>query len=105
AEGKTKEEVKDAGLCGNLVDGVITFPVNALLVAMPEYENGAWLYANMLGLFMLDMSNMTATPDEPEASEAPAARMNVSRNLNNAKATGLKLGARCKRIGNLFLPF
>ena len=65
AEGKTKEEVKDAGLCGNLVDGVITFPVNALLVAMPEYENGAWLYANTLGLFMLDMSNMTATPDEP----------------------------------------
>lgn len=52
--GATKEEAKEAGLCGIFADGVITFPVDGVLVGI----NSKVYYGNRNGAFRLDMSNL-----------------------------------------------
>lgn len=49
AGGYSLEEIKAAGYCGTLENGVITFPAKTLLVTM-ESESG-WYYANTHGAF------------------------------------------------------
>lgn len=62
----TKAEAKDAGLCGVLTDGVITFPANGLIVKMGGKVN----YANTNGEWKLDLNNMQ--PAETAVAKAPA---------------------------------
>lgn len=62
----TKAEAKDAGLCGVLTDGVITFPANGLIVEM----GGEVIYANTNGEWKLDMNNMQ--PAETAVAKASA---------------------------------
>ena len=101
AQSATKEDVKEAGLCGIYADGVITFPVDGLLSVM----GGKAYYGNRNGAFKLDMSNMTPVGGEEngEASEAPAARMMSSLKVNESAATGFKFGIRAKKIDNSFM--
>ena len=50
----TKEDAKEAGLCGVFADGVITFPTDGLVVGLGESA----YYGNRNGAFRLDMSNL-----------------------------------------------
>lgn len=53
-EGTTKEDVKEADLCGVFADGVITFPTDGVLISI----NNKAYYGNRNGAFRLDMSNL-----------------------------------------------
>ena len=100
-QGKSLEELKDAGYCGVFADNVITFPANALLISMSAYQDGGWYMSNVNGAFKLDMSNMT--PVEEEA-KAPAMRNYVERELKNVEG-GIKFGIRAKKINKqIFSP-
>ena len=96
AQGITKDEAKVAGLCGVYADGVITFPVKGLAVAV----GGRAYYGNQSGAFKLDMTNMTETAEAPAvkkikgkvgriAAESFAANVetpeNGTRKINNVK--------------------
>ena len=78
--GATFEEVKDAGYCGVLADGVITFPAKSLLISLAEYNGGNFYYANNNGAFRLDMSDMT--PVEAAPAKAAAARISAKREFD-----------------------
>ena len=54
AQGATKEDAKEAGLCGIYADGVITFPTDGVLISI----NNKAYYGNRNGAFRLDMSNL-----------------------------------------------
>ena len=80
--GATKEDAKEAGLCGIYADGVITFPPKGLLISI----GSSAYYANNNGAFALDMTNLQ--PVDTTAAKAPAMRFEGGRKLsisNNAK--------------------
>lgn len=94
----TKEDAKEAGLCGILADGVISFPEKGLVYAM----GSKLYYGNTFGAFKLDMTNMTAEyPESAAAARSAAARSNNSFELNNDNAIGKV--TRFKKIDNSFL--
>ena len=94
--GATKEEVKEVGFCGVYADGVITFPVDGLVVVD---GTGLASYANINGEFALDMSNLLQTlPEEGGKEDAPAARAQM-----NFKGESIGKVARFKKIDNSFL--
>ena len=99
-QGATLEDCKDAGVCGILADGVITFPANGLLISMAEYRDGNFFSSNVNGLWTLDMSNMT--PAGAAAAKAPAARISTERELNNVE-NGVNFPVRFKKIDNSFM--
>ena len=71
-EGATKEDAKEAGLCGVYADGVITFPVDGLLVGIGTKA----YYGNRNGAFALDMTNLLESlPENAGAARAPKARL------------------------------
>ncbi len=92
--GITLEEIKAAGYCGTLVDGVITFPVKGLLWTGADM-GGSLYYGNVEGKFKLDMSNLTAEPTEPEAGSAwtgkPTQRKSVIRGEQMELAPALNM--------------
>ena len=95
ANGATKEDAKEAGLCGTYADGVITFPADAILVAIGDDA----YYANRNAAFALDMTDMLESlPAEAAASRSIAARMMME---IKAKAAGKV--TRFKKIDNSFL--
>ncbi len=95
ALGATKEAVKEAGLCGVYADGVITFPVNGLIVVS---GNNAF-YGNRNGGFALDMTSLLeSVPEEEGGSAAPAARVNME-----LKAQVVGKVSLFKKIDNSFL--
>ena len=49
--GWTLDEAKEAGLCGTLANGIISFPTQTLLLSMADYNSGAFYYANKNGAF------------------------------------------------------
>ena len=75
ARGWSKDEVKAENLFGKLEDGVITFPVNAFMVALANYNDGAWsFYGNQNGAFRLVLpqnSTRTAAPSKPAGQGMP----------------------------------
>lgn len=80
-QGITLEQAKEAGLCGTLVDGVITFPVKGLAVFMGDYSGNA----NANGAFKLDLN--PAVEKVQDAQRSTASRM-FNKELNaeeNAK--------------------
>ena len=71
-DGATKEDAKAAGLCGTYADGVITFPVDGLLVGIGTKA----YYGNRNGAFALDMTNLLESlPENAGAARAPKARL------------------------------
>lgn len=94
-EGATKEDAKEGGLCGIYADGVITFPVDGILVGL----GGKAYYANRNGAFALDMTNLLDSIPEEEGGESAApARMGM-------KFHGEAMGkvTRFKKIDNTFM--
>lgn len=95
-EGATKEDAKEAGLCGIYADGVITFPPKGLLIGIGSKA----YYANTNGAFALDMTNLLDSIPEEEGGEsaAPAARMGM-------KFHGEAMGkvTRFKKIDSSFM--
>jgi hypothetical protein len=93
--GATKDEVKEAGLCGIYDNGVITFPVNGLMIQRADRA----YYCNINGAFALDMTNMLETiPEEGGESAAPVVRMGMK---PQGKAVGKV--SLFKKIDNSFL--
>lgn len=80
SNGATFEEVKDAGYCGVLADGVITFPAQSLLISLSEYNGGNFYTSNNNGAFRLDMNDMTPVGTAP--AKAAAARISAKRELD-----------------------
>ena len=80
SNGATFEEVKDAGYCGVLADGVITFPAKSLLISLSEYNGGNFYTSNNNGAFRLDMNDMTPAGAAP--AKAAAARISAKRELD-----------------------
>ncbi len=60
--------IKQAGWCGTIRRGVITFPTDALLFYAPEYSSTSYYVANSHGAFKVDL---TAT----DAASAPRGRV------------------------------
>ena len=58
--GSTLEEQKAAGNTGTLVDGVITFPVEKLLIAEQNYNNNTLYLANSAGSFRVILPEANA---------------------------------------------
>lgn len=95
AQGATKEEAKEAGLCGIYADGLITFPTDGLLAGF----GGKAYYGNRNGAFALDMTNLLETlPEEVAAARSAAARMEMK---FQSEAMG-KI-TRFKKIDNSFM--
>lgn len=93
--GATKDDVKEVGYCGTYTNGVITFPVNGILISL----GGKAYYGNRNGAFALDMTNMLETiPEEGGESAAPVVRMGMK---PQGKAVGKV--SFFKRIDNSFL--
>lgn len=101
-QGSTLEDVKGAGVCGVLADNVITFPAEALLISMANYQDGNFYTSNANGLFKLDMTDMQPVGGEEDAAKAPAMRNYVERELKNVEG-GIKFGLRAKKIDNTFM--
>lgn len=55
--GNSLEAIKQAGYCGKLENGVITFPTKTLLAGFANTEG--WYYANSNGNFSIDISELT----------------------------------------------
>ena len=90
ANGETIEAIEADGVgFGNLSDGVITFPTNALLISMANYNNGYLYTANKNGGFKLIL---------PEAMEsAVLARPNAAP-AKVKKPSGLSVNASPAKV-------
>ncbi len=60
-QGATKEQVKEAGYTGTLVDGIITFPAKTLLFGMENYNNFGLYTSNPSGLFAIALPGYEIT--------------------------------------------
>ena len=95
-QGATKDEAKEAGLCGVYADGVITFPVDGLLLGMGTSA----YYGNRNGAFALDMSNMVESIPESAVAVARAARGKYTLKFN---ANAMGKVTRFKKIDSSFM--
>ena len=96
----TKEDVKEAGLCGIYADGVITFPVDGILSAIGDKA----YYGNRNGAFALDLNTLVESiPAEVAAARSAAGRTNFGFKLNYNFEMGAKKAAGFKKIDNSFL--
>jgi len=78
----TRDQIKAAGMCGKLENGVITFPVRSLLIEWSNMPDA--YYANLEGKWKLDMTNLTTAPEDPELASVAAVKSFKS----NAKSVG-----------------
>ena len=100
AEGATKEDVKEAGLCGIYAEGVITFPVDGILTGIGSKA----YYGNRNGAFALDLNTLVESiPAEAAAARSAADRTNFGFKLNYNFEMGAKKAAGFKKIDNPFL--
>lgn len=58
AQGYTLEQVKELGYTGTLENGIITFPIQTLLICMPNYSSSLY-YANTNGMFAVALPGYT----------------------------------------------
>ena len=103
AQGATKEDAKEAGLCGIYAEGVITFPVDGILSGIGDKA----YYGNRNGAFALDLNTLVESipAEEEEAAEARSAagRTHFGFKLNYNFEMGAKKAAGFKKIDNSFL--
>lgn len=82
-KGATLEEVKAAGLCGSLADGVITFPVKSLLCTF-ESKDGFY-YGNINGAFKVVLPKTVATVQAQATTKSFSIQSTSKRVLSTAK--------------------
>lgn len=83
AQGNSLEAIKQAGYCGTMDNGIITFPTKTLLVGFEN--NSSWYYANVNGTFEIDMSElMQAAPRKANA------KGNINGNLTSVKTKAIE---------------
>ena len=96
----TKEDVKEAGLCGIYAEGVITFPVDGILTGIGSNA----YYGNRNGAFALDLNTLVESiPAEVAAARSAAGRTHFGFNLNYNFEMGVKKAAGFKKIDNSFI--
>lgn len=88
AGGKSLEEIKALGVCGSLVDGVITFPAKALLFGFIE-EGDDLYYANNNGAFKVILPGTKNTPQAKNRMTVGKTRVS-SKTLQKGKAVSEK---------------
>lgn len=66
--GQSLEEVKAAGYCGILKNGVISFPVKSLLISMANYQSGDFYNANTNGAFKVALPGFVIADYSVEVS-------------------------------------
>ena len=96
-EGATKEDAKEAGLCGVLADGVISFPEKALLA---QFGTSAY-YCNTNSAFKLDLNDIADSAEGTSAARSAAVRMDKGFKYDNMKSMGKV--SLFKKIDNSFL--
>ena len=75
--GKTLAEAKTEGFCGTIQDGVITFPVQSLLITAPAL--GKYYYANTYGAFKVVLPSAVESEEGTEtASVAAVSTVSIS---------------------------
>ena len=75
-KGYPLEAVKDAGMCGTLKDGIITFPESALLITAPSLSR---IYeANTYGAFKVVLPEAVETTTAQTASPASVSTASIS---------------------------
>lgn len=65
ANGVSLEAIKDAGYCGTLTDGAITFPVKTLLFTAAQLDG--WYYANSNGAFKVELPSASKSSKSVKA--------------------------------------
>ena len=94
---KTADEVAEMGLYGTNDGGVITFPVNSLLVAMADYNNASFFDANASGKFRLVLPGVeikdyevsvgyVGTLLDPKANPSVVLNVGLGADVSTAKA-------------------
>ena len=91
--GLSLENVKEQGFCGTLVDNVITFPANSLLISMTDYQGGGFYQANKNGAFKVDMTNLQPATRAMKSRTAFA----VEKTLKSQAGAGLKNSTKYMR--------
>lgn len=80
--GYSLEDVKAAGYCGTLHDGVITFPTGSLLISLADYNSGSFYQANMNGAFEVVLpSAVDATATGTTAAKSYASKSLSTRGI------------------------
>ena len=96
----TKEDAKEAGLCGIYAEGVITFPVDGILSGIGSNA----YYGNRNGAFALDLNTLVESiPAEAAAARSAVGRTNFGFKLNYNFEMGVKKAVAFKKIDNSFL--
>lgn len=93
-KGHSLEEIKAAGYCGTLVDGVITFPAGKLLIGMANYNGGGLYTSNANGLFRVILPNYTDAPNAPARKCTPK---NIERKIANRQSAPFALEQKTVR--------
>lgn len=90
-KGKTVEEIEAMGdFFGTLVDGVITFPKNSLLVAMANVNGGNFFETNATGEFKVVLPSKTAAGDTTTGGTTTSS-VNKSSFINKANVVELPM--------------
>lgn len=98
--GATFQDVKDNGYCGIYADNTITFPAEALLISMADYQNGGYYSSNVNGAFVLDMNDMQ--PVGSVTAKVPSIRNYVKQGIKDVK-DGKYIRINFKKIDNSFM--
>ena len=89
--GYSLEEVKTTGVCGTLVDGVITFPAKSILYGFQE-DSSSLYYGNLNGAFKVVLPGATAAATaETSARVASRSASAFSKHFNSNKENVKKL--------------
>ncbi len=86
ANGYSFEDVKDAGVCGTLKDGVITFPQYELMVSMANYYSGSWMYGNYWGMFKVVLPGASGV----KAQKVSSTHKSISKGVKRTKTLDAK---------------
>lgn len=69
-QGKSVQDMKDAGYTGTYKDGIISFPAKTLLIGMADYNNGGLYTANGSGAFKVVMPGIVLADYSVEVAYA-----------------------------------
>lgn len=67
---------------GELKDGVISFPVQGMLVSMANYNGGAYYYSNRNGQFKVVLPNATSQSVKAESKKAVSKTVKLREDIN-----------------------
>lgn len=85
--GESLENIKAAGMCGTLADGVITFPTKTLL-ALEESDPGSIFYANANGAFRLVLPEAVAEQAQTRSAQ-PSMSLHKPASVNKIRTQAM----------------